>query len=304
MEFQQLELLSLVSKISQELSNHVGVSDKTLAEFIIHTHETSSSLDEFKNSLNAMDAGFSDSFMENLDRLILRMHPNHPQKEKKARVENDGKENIFRGLALPDRHRDWEAEEKEANRRKMDVKEIDDTLDQLVGLEKLAKKDSSRSRKRERSPSPDYRRRRSPEHRDGEYREGRQSPEYHRRRGPLSRERSPQYGRDDERRRSKHERSKPVKLDDEPIVGKIYDGKVTGIKDFGVFVSLEGVKSVEGRRTDGLVHVSALHQNGRVNHPGDIVQRGQPVKVKVIAVKDGKIGLPWRKSIKPPERLD
>jgi ATP-dependent RNA helicase DHX8/PRP22 len=286
MEFQQLELLSLVSKISQELSNHVGVSDKTLAEFIIHTHEASSSLDEFKNTLNAMDAGFSDSFMENLDRLILRMHPNHPRKEKKSKTEDDGKRTVFRGLALPDQQRDWESEEKEVKRRKMDVKEIDDTLDQLVGLEKLAKADGGRSRKRERSPSPDYRRRRSPEHR-GEpgYRESRD------RRRHRSRERSPRHDRDDERRRSKHERSKPVKLDDEPIVGKIYDGKVTGIKDFGAFVALEGIRSVEGRRTDGLVHVSALHQNGRVNHPGDIVQRGQPVKVKVVTVKDGKIGL-------------
>jgi ATP-dependent RNA helicase DHX8/PRP22 len=66
---------------------------------------------------------------------------------------------------------------------------------------------------------------------------------------------------------------------------------VTGIKDFGAFVALEGIRNVEGRRTDGLVHISALHQGGRVNHPSDIVQRGQPVKVKVTAVKDGKISL-------------
>src|SRR5437667_10001701 len=109
MEFQQLEILSLVSKISQELANHVGTSDKTLAEFIIHTHETSKSLDEFKYNLNAMDAGFSDSLMENLDRLILRMHPNHPRKEKKTKVEVvHDKKMVFRGLALPDKVREWD----------------------------------------------------------------------------------------------------------------------------------------------------------------------------------------------------
>ena len=307
MEFQQLELLSLVSKISQELANHVGTSDKTLAEFIIHTHENSKSLDDFKANLDALDAGFSASFMENLDRLIMRMHPNHPRKEKKVKVEdNEDKKAMFRGLALPDTApTDWDADGTKNKNIKRRVQEMDDTLDKLAGLEKTHKSEKH-SRKRERSPSPEYRSRHSSEHwekqRSPEYRESRRSPEYHesrrspdhrdrdRRRG-RSRERSPQYERDDDRRREKHERSKPVKLDDEPIVGKIYDGKVTGIKDFGAFVAIEGIRSVEGRRTDGLVHVSALHQGGRVNHPSDIVERGQPVKVKVVAVKDGKISL-------------
>lgn len=43
-------------------------------------------------------------------------------------------------------------------------------------------------------------------------------------------------------------------VDDEPILYKIYDGKVTKTVDFGAFISLEGVK---GRR-EGLVHVSEL----------------------------------------------
>ena len=164
MEFEQLELLSLVSKITQELSNHVGVSDKTLAEFIIDTHKNSKSLEEFKENLNSMDAGFSDSFMENLDRLIVRMHPNHPRKNK-IKIEDDGKHSKFSGLALPDQQRDWDEEEK-VTKRKMDVKEMDDTLDQLVGLEKTVKSER-KSRKRSRSPSPEYReRRRSPEYRD------------------------------------------------------------------------------------------------------------------------------------------
>jgi ATP-dependent RNA helicase DHX8/PRP22 len=291
MEFEQLELLSLVSKITQELSNHVGISDKTLAEFIIDTHKNSKSLEEFKENLNSMDAGFSDSFMENLDRLILRMHPNHPRKNKKIKTEDNEKLSKFSGLALPDQQRDWDEEEKKVTKRKMDVREMDNTLDQLVGLEKTVKSDR-KARKRSRSPSPDYRSRKSPE-----YRERRRSPEYRDRdrdrdrRRPRSRERSPHDDRATDRRRTKHERSKLVKLDDEPIVGKVYDGKVTGIKDFGAFVALEGVRSVEGRRTDGLVHVSALHPGGRVNHPNDIVERGQAVKVKVTAVKDGKISL-------------
>ena len=294
MDFEQLELLSLISKITQELSNHVGVSDKTLAEFIIDTHKNSKSLEDFKDNLNSMDAGFSDSFMENLDRLILRMHPNHPRKENKAKLEDDeNKSSKFSGLALPDKPRDWEEEERKATKRKLDVREMDDTLDQLVGMESSVKTER-KSRKRSRSPIPDY-------HSGEGYRERRRSPDYKERdryrdrdrdrQRPRSRERSPRYNRDDDGRRSKIERSKPVKLDDEPIIGKVYNGKVTGIKDFGAFVALEGVRSVEGRRTDGLVHISALHPGGRVNHPSDIVERGQAVKVKVIAVKEGKISL-------------
>jgi len=176
MEFQQLELLSLVSKISQELANHVGTSDKALAEYIIHLHEESKSLDEFKQKL---DSGFSDSFMENLDRLILRMHPNHPRKEKtnKAYENNDKKKTLFKGLSLPDQQRDWDAEEREAKKMKRDVKEMDNMLDQLPGSlswdNGFKDKSTAPSRKRERSPSPDYRDRRIPQ-----YRDTRRSPEY------------------------------------------------------------------------------------------------------------------------------
>ena len=34
-DLESLELLSLVSKVTWELQNHLGVSDKTLAEFVI-----------------------------------------------------------------------------------------------------------------------------------------------------------------------------------------------------------------------------------------------------------------------------
>ena len=38
-ELKKLEHLSLVSKICVELDNHLGLGDKTLAEFIIHLAE-------------------------------------------------------------------------------------------------------------------------------------------------------------------------------------------------------------------------------------------------------------------------
>jgi ATP-dependent RNA helicase DHX8/PRP22 len=59
------------------------------------------------------------------------------------------------------------------------------------------------------------------------------------------------------------------------------------VKDFGAFVNIHGVKG----KVDGLVHVSALVEGQRVNHPSDLVSRGQPVKVKVIKIEGSRIGL-------------
>ena len=39
-ELQRLELLSLVAKISQEVVNYTGITDKTVAEFIICTYHS------------------------------------------------------------------------------------------------------------------------------------------------------------------------------------------------------------------------------------------------------------------------
>src|ERR1700724_2456139 len=102
MDLEELERLSLAPRIMQKLSNHVGISDKTLAEFIIHTNEISPSLTAFMDALRSLDAGLSDSFMENLDRLIVRMHPSHPRKENKVKVEKTEETKVFKGLALPD----------------------------------------------------------------------------------------------------------------------------------------------------------------------------------------------------------
>lgn len=58
------------------------------------------------------------------------------------------------------------------------------------------------------------------------------------------------------------------------VVGKIYDGQVASVLDFGAFVGLE---DVEGRR-EGLVHVSAMSKE-RVLNPRTFVEKGKRVKV-------------------------
>lgn len=73
-------------------------------------------------------------------------------------------------------------------------------------------------------------------------------------------------------------------LTEEPEVGKVYEGKVVSIKDFGAFVNiLPGI--------DGMVHISKLAE-GRVAKVTDVVKEGQIVRVKITGIDErGKINL-------------
>ena len=74
---------------------------------------------------------------------------------------------------------------------------------------------------------------------------------------------------------------------EEAEVGKVYNGKVVNIVDFGAFVNFMGGK-------DGLVHVSEM-RNERVEKPTDVVSEGQEVKVKVLEIDPrGKVRLSMR----------
>ena len=71
---------------------------------------------------------------------------------------------------------------------------------------------------------------------------------------------------------------------DEPENGKVYNGKVVKVVDFGAFVNFMGKK-------DGLVHISALTEE-RVDKVSDVINEGDNVKVKVIGFdKRGKVRL-------------
>ena len=79
-ELQNLEYLSLVSKICTELDNHLGVNDKDLAEFIIHMAQESDSYDIFRKKLAENDADIPESFSSNLYRIVLKMLPTSSKK--------------------------------------------------------------------------------------------------------------------------------------------------------------------------------------------------------------------------------
>ncbi len=65
---------------------------------------------------------------------------------------------------------------------------------------------------------------------------------------------------------------------EDPIVGQVYEGKVVKLMDFGAFVNFYG-------KRDGLVHVSQISED-RVNHPKDVLNEGETVKVKLMGIDD------------------
>ena len=78
--------------------------------------------------------------------------------------------------------------------------------------------------------------------------------------------------------------------------GQIVEGRISNIVDFGAFVDLEGI--------DGLIHISELSWS-HVNHPSEILEIGQTVRVKVLDIDRDRqrisLGLkqtqedPWQK---------
>lgn len=210
-------------------------------------HDQCKTVDEFKAQLKEVGAGFPDSFVENMDRIILTMHPKHKKKpaagsDKDAGAPVDKQRRMFPGLAMPD-----------ADPKQLDAnaKEVDALMSELDGLSKRARpkaadlmddEPASKRPRVERDISPPRRRRsrsrsRSPPRRDRDRDAGRYD----------DRPRGRDYGRGGGR----------APVDDRPVLYKIYEGKVSGVKDFGAFVTLDGVAGrCEGTQA-GLVTASS-----------------------------------------------
>ncbi|MCO5590191.1 hypothetical protein L7F22_044160 [Adiantum nelumboides] len=311
-EIYKLELLSLVSKITHEILNHIGINDRVLAEFVISLHEESKSIDQFKAKLKEVGAEFPESFIVNLDRLILSMHPKHKKtnnnansneassskaklvagsdgEEQQDDKEKDRRRRMFPGLALKDE--EWKApradnEEELAQHKKALALErqrspedenavhssVDGVMKELEGMEKRQRgRDDGDQRRRNTSRSPE---------RGGYKKRDSRSPERRGRDAYRERSRFDKYDDDSDSRSNKAR-------DERPVLYKIYSGKVSGMKDFGAFISLDGLVG----RHEGMVHVGSIVQGQRINHPSDILSRNQIVKVKVMSVAGNRIGL-------------
>ncbi|MBK8914911.1 MAG: polyribonucleotide nucleotidyltransferase [Phycisphaerales bacterium] len=76
-------------------------------------------------------------------------------------------------------------------------------------------------------------------------------------------------------------------------LGRIYEGKVVSIKDFGAFIEVAGGQ-------DGLCHISEL-DDAYVRSVTDVVKIGDMVRVKVIQIDDqGRVKLSRKQAMKDP----
>ncbi|KAI0076055.1 P-loop containing nucleoside triphosphate hydrolase protein [Panus rudis PR-1116 ss-1] len=266
-----LEYLSLVARITQEIVTYTGSNDKTIAEFVIALHDESKGRAEFKQKLTDVGANFPESFIDTVDRLILTMHPKHKKRPTVTQDENaapsgdtadeiDKKKRMFPGLALKDQ--EWQP----TISKDVLMKEVDDMMSEFEGVSKKGRArpaEDDRETKRQRRSRSRSPRRRSP--------------------SPLGTRDHGNGRRDDYRGRGRGR----APVDDRPVLYKIYNGRVSGLKEFGAFVQLEGVAG----RVEGMVHVSNIQQGARANAASDLLSRGQNVKVKVMSVAGNRVSL-------------
>lgn len=284
-ELYKLELLSLVTKVSQELFNHTKLQDKSLAEFVIALHEQSKDVATFQSKLAEIGAEFPDTFLKNLDRIIIAMHPKYKRKAAKAKTAarrgtNAGMEDKslaarkFPGLSMPDQ--EWQPSERHIL-AKAETESSHGPATVLELRQGARYKDMDSYHRRDRPTAEDFldreplakRRRYLEEELTDTHRRSIETAE----RGSMNGRVAPAHGMTRE-------------PDERPVLYKIYDGTVNGIRDFGAFVALDGVRG----RAEGLVHVSNI-TGARLESPTEIVRRNQRVKVKVMSIAGSKYSL-------------
>lgn len=274
---ERLQQLSLVSKICTELENHIGISDKTLAEFVIHLAEGCANSDAYSQMLEKNGAELPKSLSDNLFRMITTMKNRIKSKPKVLAGRNE-----FSGL------KGKNDEQPVAIVPEMSVDEIVKSKIARIEYESIGCQQGSQlcsgssPHQNRRGRSPNQRRlSRSPRTR----RRSRSYERYSRR--SSSRSRQKRHSRSRSRgRHSRSERKRSQNSREVEVYG-IYDGRVTSITDFGCFVALE---NAIGKCTEGLVHVSNLSKS-KTNDVKSIVRRGERVKVKVISMTAQRLSL-------------
>ncbi|XP_030767436.1 ATP-dependent RNA helicase DHX8 [Sitophilus oryzae] len=224
--------------------------------------------------------------------------PNEPQKPlSDDEVEKDEETNNEEGDIVADLMAQFEADAPSAVKK---TKSKETERDRHRSRSRHRDKSRSRSRDRRRDRSRENRRNRIRDrsrdrdrdrdhYRGRDRRRDRRSRSRERRRSKDRRDRSHSRGRNRDKstdRKFKSEKGNP-ELDEDPVPGKIYNGKVANIVPFGCFVQLEGLR----RRWEGLVHISQLRAEGRVTQVSEVVSRGGKVKVKVLSVTGQKVSL-------------
>ena len=285
---EKLQALSLITRVASELGNHLGISDRTLAEFIIakaekilkkcikksparaqargnlSDAELIPAANKFHTELQQNGADLNLAVVSHLLGIVLEMSPllSRLVKEKeeavKEQVEGGGGGDVsgiqreFPGLARPNRSTAVQLED---------------------GFYEHEVSDIGRNRK---GPSSDYR-----------------SATVNRS-GKRVVSNLPAWMTKDQKQGESTSEGDFKRVKIEAIEKKIvelygiYGGKITKMMDFGVFIEI----FIGGSTFEGLCHIGQVSSSRqRISHPSDAgFQRGQKVYVKVISIgiRDGK----------------
>lgn len=257
-DIQKLQELSLISKICQELENHLGVEERALAEFLIHLAKQNEDFEKFVSAVAQADDGqesFPRALLTSVHRSVLALNP-----KPRAQTKKDSR------TARRPRFSDAPVSNLDSSRRQVArssgavtesiISDIASTNEGFLGsgidrvkLLKQTELENMKSLLKKTGSIPE-----------------RDQSSHHPR--PISR---------------------PLEGDIRP--GAIVRGRVTSIKHFGVFVSLVPRSS---RAKEGLVHVSRLPIHAKAKHPSDLLSHGDNIWVKVHTVTEDKIGLCMR----------
>ena len=268
----ELERIGLISRVCSELDNHLGFSDKTLAEFVVHLSTLHTTAPAFQKALQENGAEVPLSFAENLLRVI-----NALSQQAKNRIEHpkvavnpprDERDKAFSGLRISNTGA---------------VPLVDLPHESAGSLNTDTSLPSTSRDQRDEGSRDGGRHGRDRDHRDhyGERRRRSRS------RSPMRDDRRDRYSRHRSRSRSRSppRKDRRYQASGEVELHAIYDGRVSNVMDFGCFVELEGFNKKEG-----LVHVSQVHGGGS-RDIRQFVRRGDRVKVKVVALSGSKISL-------------
>ena len=100
---EKLKYLQLLSKVTSELENNLGMGDKTLAEFVIDIALTCENFKDFDKKLRENGAELPNDFVDKIHRLVRHLHPKFAvDRSQSAKASEASAPPKMSGLAIPD----------------------------------------------------------------------------------------------------------------------------------------------------------------------------------------------------------
>ena len=250
-ELARLQYLSLVSKVAAELENHLGIGDKTLAEFVIEMAKDAGAADGFARALQ--DAGAGVALSPELSRRIYNLVSVMSAAPSSSGGGGPRGGTNGSGLAGPVERKGLSVADSRERAKEMD-RELIEEGKKRTGPAIVGEAASRHIQSHLRGAA-------SAAHDDGRRSAGSSFPGRERDRSPPGAERRYHRGRDDGDGSGAQRTIEQY---------SVYRGRVTNVMDFGCFVEILGARPPPsagagrggprggGGSCEGLVHVSQL----------------------------------------------